>query len=52
MKFVLYEDIKKACEDYDEEYCEYPESRFEGKSVLDFINDKISDGTIKIHEEE
>lgn len=42
-KTISLRELQKLTEDYDEDTGEYPESKYEGESVFDFIIDKLKE---------
>ena len=40
-KIIRIEELKKICEEYDYIKGIYPESKYEGKTIYDFVCDKV-----------
>ena len=46
-KKYTIEEIKKACENYDNYHEDYPESRLEGLCVFEWINEELTNNFIE-----
>lgn len=44
---VLLKDIAQLCIDYDERYGEHPESRLEGKGVMEYIVSRLNNNELE-----